>query len=194
MIKVAITGGIGSGKSTVSKIIKDSGYKVISCDEVYNRLLCNGVFDESFSQEFGSGIFENGHISKNKLKAKVFNDKELYKKLNAITHPVIIENLFKLEDDCDITFFEVPLLFECGLENNFDKVIVVLRDKKLRIEAVLDRDKSALEEIKSIINEQYNYDNANFTKYYVIHNNASLGDLCLSVMRVIDCLKDIYNI
>jgi dephospho-CoA kinase len=178
LTKIAITGGIGSGKSCVAKILREKNYPVFSCDETYARIIKDKNFLKIISNEFGDILNSDGLLDKQKLSAKVFSDKEKLIKLNAITHPKIFEEMFKQSEGCNgVCFYEVPLLFEEGNEKYFDNVIVVLRDLQKRIQSVVERDNLNYDQIFARINNQYNYENADFSKYYGIHNNGDLIQL-----------------
>ena len=187
--KIAITGGIGSGKSTVAKIIEQQGYKVISCDNIYNQLLQEKAFIDALSSKFEGVINIDGTLDRKKLSSIVFNDSKKLQKLNSITHPAIMKRAFEQMQNGKIFFCEVPLLFECGYEDSFDGVIVVLRDKERRISDIVKRDKKSVAEANLLINNQFNYDNSIFEKYYVIHNNGTLSELQAEVLKIIKELE-----
>lgn len=178
-IKIAVTGGIGSGKSTVCKIIHSLGYPVYSCDEVYKLVLQDGQTVAELVKEFGEQILNcDGSLNRPALSAIVFGDEAKLEKLNKITHPKIFEKLFEISTNDDgVVFYEVPLLFEGGYEKLFDKVLVVLRDRKARINSIMVRDSLTEEEVNNRLNKQFNYDNTDFAKYYVIHNDGNIDDL-----------------
>lgn len=177
-IKIAVTGGIGSGKTTVCNLIKKFGYPVFSCDEVYAELLNSGKLTERLEGEFGEEILTEGKIDRRKLSACVFGDEEKLQKLNEITHPKIFEEMFaQAEAFSGLVFFEVPLLFEGGYQNLFDEVIVVLRRVEDRILSVKLRDNLSDEEVRKRIDNQFNYDIDNFAQYYVIHNQGKINDM-----------------
>ena len=178
--KIAVTGGIGSGKSTVCKILKGKGFPVFSCDEVYAELLANGSILSELVKAFGTKILDgNGNLDRKKTSQIVFADESKRQLLNKITHTKIFEEIFRRAEGInDIVFFEVPLLFEGNYQGLFDNVIVVLRDKKSRVESLIERDGLTEEDIEKRIQKQYNYDNNDFAEYYVIHNDGNFTDLC----------------
>lgn len=177
-IKIAVTGGIGSGKTTVCNLIKKFGYPVFSCDEVYAELINSGKLTERLVGEFGEEILTEGKIDRRKLSACVFGDEEKLQKLNEITHPKIFEEMFaQAEAFSGLVFFEVPLLFEGGYQNLFDEVLVVLRRVEDRILSVKLRDNLSDEEVRKRIDNQFNYDIDNFAQYYVIHNQGKINDM-----------------
>ena len=188
-LKIAITGGIGSGKSTVAKFIAEQGFNVVSCDAVYTELLEDCKFVQKLSEEFDCCITEEGKLDKSKLSALVFNDKSKLDKLNGLTHPAIMEKALSLMGGNGISFCEVPLLFENGFERFFDGVIVVLRDINLRIQAAAKRDNITENQVKLRIKSQFDYDNSDLQKYYVIHNNGNLADLYGQTIKIIEKLK-----
>lgn len=188
--KIAITGGIGSGKSEVCSIIKGAGFPVFSCDEIYARLLSKGVFDSNFKKYFGEEIFQNGKLNKSKLSGIVFTNKEELEKLNKFTHPKILDCAFESMKVHKLSFLEVPLLFENGFDELFDGVIVVLRNLNERIKSVVKRSDISTEEAILRIKNQFNYDNCDFAKYYVIHNNLDLGDLRGQVGEIINDIME----
>lgn len=185
-LKFAITGGIGSGKSTVAEIIKRKGYAVFSCDEIYKELLLDAEFKAKLSLNFDGIISADGSLDRSKLSEIVFNDKSALKRLNALTHPAIIEEVFKKSSGQKISFTEVPLLFESGLEKYFDGIIVVLRDMDKRIDAVSARYKIDREKVILRIKSQFNYEICDFAKYYVIHNDGNFEDLKAKIKEVLE--------
>lgn len=191
--KIAITGGIGSGKSTVAKIISEQGYKVLSCDEIYGQLLKDEGFLKLLTNEFGDILTGEGQLDRAKLSAIVFNDKEKLQCLNNITHTSIMNSAYRQMEEKGICFLEVPLLFEGGYEKDFDAVIVVLRDIRKRIHSVTQRDKIEENAVISRINNQINYDNINLTEYYVIHNNSDYNDLRKKVLEILNNVVEFIN-
>jgi dephospho-CoA kinase len=185
-LKFAITGGIGSGKSTVAEIIKRKGYAVFSCDEIYKELLLDAEFKAKLSLNFDGIISADGSLDRSKLSEIVFNDKSALKRLNALTHPAIIEEVLKKSSGQKISFTEVPLLFESGLEKYFDGIIVILRDMDKRIAAVSVRDKIDRERAILRIKSQLNYENYDFAKYYVIHNDSNFEDLKAKTENILE--------
>ena len=192
-LKIAITGGIGSGKSTVASIVSEQGYSVISCDKVYGQLLENETFIKQLSSEFGD-ILNYGKLDRKKLAEIVFCDKKKLQRLNEITHPLIMKSVFKQMSGEKIAFCEVPLLFEKGYEEYFDAVIVVLRDKGERIKSVVERDNISEESVLLRINSQFDYENADFSKCYVIHNTLDIVDLRNKTIKIINELKKKYKL
>lgn len=178
-IKIAVTGGIGSGKSTVCNLIAKLGYPVYSCDEIYAELFVSGAFLKEIIAEFGDKVAGvKGGVDRKKLAAEVFSDDGKLDRLNAITHPAIFSEMFRrAEERKGLVFFEVPVLFEGGYQKLFDEIIVVTRDMADRVECIKKRDGLSHTEIKERINKQYNYDLSDFTQYYVIHNDCDLSIL-----------------
>ena len=193
-LKIAITGGIGSGKSTACEIINNAGYPVYSCDATYSKLFDGGLFTERFVECFGEGILDaDGKPSRKKISGIVFYDDEKLKLLNEITHPAIFEKMFEdaQNERGKFCFFEVPLLFEGGYEKLFDKVVIILRDRKECVRSVRTRDGIGEEEVIARINKQYKYEINNIAQYYVIHNNGNIDDLSAKINKI---LLEITNI
>lgn len=177
-IKIAVTGGIGSGKSSVCKIIKERGFTVFSCDEIYSELLEGDKLTSEIAGEFGEGILTDGKVDRKKLSECVFKNAAKLEKLNEITHKAIFNEIFSRAEKSDgIVFVEVPLLFEGNYQSLFDGVIVVLRKVEDRISSVVLRDGLSQTDVEKRVGKQYNYDNCDFAKYYVIHNDGNFNDL-----------------
>lgn len=177
--KIAVTGGIGSGKSTVCALIKEKGYKTYSLDEIYADLICGGKLVNELAKEFGKEVINSdGSLNREVLSRIIFGSAEKRKKLNEITHPAIFAEAFRrAESNGGLVFFEVPLLFEGGYQNLFDGVIVVLREETARIKSVSERDGIPPESVKKRINSQFDYNIGDFVKYYVVHNNGKIDDM-----------------
>lgn len=158
---VAVTGGIGSGKSTVLDIFRKKGYPVLDADAVYAELLGDEDFVERVSRSVGvePKRTPNGlELDREAVRARVFADESLRERLNKSTHSAIMDELLRHAKSSDKTVFcEVPLLFEGGFERFFDLVVVVKRKTENRVAAVEKRDGKSRETVEKIIKTQYDY-------------------------------------
>lgn len=192
-IKVAITGGIGSGKSTVSKYISDLGYPVFSCDDIYKKIYPTEVFQNQLKVVFPN-LVRDGRVDKGLLAEAVFSDPTSLERLNALSHPIIMSKLFSQmeESTSDIVFAEVPLLLEQNLDEEFDIVIVVFRDKEKRIEAICNRDQTNRVAAEARIKNQWDYDSDKNKskllqdKFFILENNSTEQQLQSNVRKLID--------
>ena len=190
--KVAITGGIGSGKSTVSKYISDLGYPVFSCDTIYKTIYSTDDFQNQLKAVFPTCL-KNGRVDKDLLSQTVFSNPSALKRLNALSHPAIMAELFSQmrTANADVVFAEVPLLMEENLDEDFDFVVIVLRDREKRIEAICNRDKMSREAAEARMNNQWNYDAPENKrrmlqdKFFILENNATEQDLELNLKKII---------
>lgn len=157
--KIAVTGGIGSGKSTVMELLKKWGYGVFSCDQIYRNLLLEKSYIEKLQKLFPAAVV-SGKIDTKKLSEIIFNDRTARKQLNDLAHPLIMQKLYADMDRSasNLVFAEVPLLFEGGYEKDFDAIIVVIRHKTERIKSICERDNVTMDEALKKINAQYDYD------------------------------------
>lgn len=188
-IRVAITGGIGSGKSTVAAMIGRLGYKVISFDDVYRDLLKRKEFVLQICDLISvppiytpSGDVE---LDKSAVASKVFCDKAALDKLNGFTHPKITAEAF-LQGGDGVVFFEVPLLFESGLQTEFDRIIVVTRPLEDRISCAALRDGVPREKIESRVKNQTDYEKIDLSLHIVISNDGDLPSLENKVRKAIN--------
>ncbi len=179
MKKIAITGGIGSGKSTAAAFIKAQGYPVFSCDEIYREVLLDSAYIDKMKTAFPSCIID-GKIDRMRLGAIIFNDKEKRAQLDRLAHPFIMKRLLKQMNSAssELVFAEVPLLLEGGFEGDFDGVIVIMRTLEQRIAAIKQRNNLSDDEILARIKAQFDYNSETAQAYFkkigaiVIENNA----------------------
>jgi dephospho-CoA kinase len=157
--KIAITGGIGSGKSTAIDFFRKKGYPVFSCDEIYKEIIIRKPFIEKIREIFPSAV-QNDKIDKIELGKIVFFDERARNQLNALSHALIMSELNDKmsEVNAQYVFAEVPLLFEGEYQKEFDMVIVVMREEEERIAAIQQRDHIQIEQIKSRMAVQFDYD------------------------------------
>ena len=191
---VAITGGIGSGKSTVLNFVKTSGYTAISCDEVYNEIIKTHHYKKKLKNLFPNCVSGNFilKVDKTALSNKVFSDPEKLKALNDLTHPLIMEKaLNKAEKGTGIiSFIEVPLLFEGGYQDLFHNVIVVKRNYNDRVESVKKRSNLTEQQVKERIANQIDYDTFDFGDYYVVQNDDTERALREKISAIIKEIRE----
>lgn len=144
MLKAGITGGIGSGKTTVARVFSLLGIPVYYADDAAKQLLSEDAdVRKSVRRLFGDEVFTNGKPDRKKMAALVFNDKEKLAKLNAIIHPAVrkhFENWVKEHSDAPYILKEAAILFESGTYKELDKIITVVAPEETRIARVMKRD------------------------------------------------------
>ncbi|MBR1983430.1 MAG: dephospho-CoA kinase [Clostridia bacterium] len=193
---IAVTGGIGSGKSKVMEIIESLGFPTISCDEVTNKLYKKQSVLRKIKKIIPSGIKGNLFLKpdKKRIADVIFNDKNKYAEFTEFLTILTLEKTLKLASKLKgLVFIEVPLLFEFNAESYFDKIIVVTRELNTRIESVKTRSNLSEEQIKERIKSQYDYENNDLTNYIVINNDGMVDDLKTKVIEILEQLKtDLY--
>lgn len=185
-MKIAVTGGIGTGKSEVMKIIKRLGYVTASADEINAALLTRPDYIQNVADAFPSAV-NDGVVDKVKLREIIFNDKNERSKLNAIAHPLIRREIASVYGE-DV-FVEVPLLYESGMDDLFDKVIVVTAPTSLRIKRICARSGVTKELAKKMISSQMSDNERKKKADFVFNNKGTLSDLYTSITRVLARLK-----
>lgn len=179
-VKVAVTGGIGSGKTSVIEILKGKGYRTFNCDKSAGKALKDRAVIKKIRKYFPFAVkgYIFPRVDRKSLAEKVFSNEESRKTLEMITHPYIVDDVIKnAEKHAGVSFIEVPLLFEGGYQNLFDKTMVVVRNKEERIKSVIERSNLTREEVLARISAQVNYDEMDLSNYAVINNDGNKENL-----------------
>ena len=190
MVKVGLTGGIGSGKTTVSNFLLEHGIPVYNSDSQGKKLMnTNLELINDIVNIFGESVYNNGILNTNLLSSIVFSDPEKIKQLNNLVHPKVAEDFNQWvgkNNNQPILIKEAAILIESGAYLNMDKIILVISKKSNRIKRVSKRDNSDLESIEKRIKFQLTDDEKIQYADYIIENNSSLDDLKHEVLRVIN--------
>lgn len=195
MIKVGLTGGIGSGKSTVSKILISKGFSVYNSDNRAKWLMNNNDnLKSNIISIFGNKAYLKGALNRKYLSAKVFNDSLKLKALNNLVHPLVaidFKNWLLHQKSKDFVFKEAAILIESGAYKEMDKIIVVSCPENIRLERVLKRDGNSPELVKKRMQNQISESEKINHADFVVKNNGSKSDLVLEVEFVISELKNL---
>lgn len=176
MMKVGITGGIGSGKSIVARVLNTMGYPVYLADD-RSRWLTNHHPNiiQPVKKLFGEGIYADNQLKRAEVAAIVFNDKHKLQQLNQIIHPVVA-NDFKIwleeHPSFPIVFKEAAILFESGANQGLDKVICVTAPQEQRLQRVTKRDQTNKEQVLSRMQNQMADDERLKLSDFVIYNDG----------------------
>lgn len=157
MIVVGLTGGIGSGKTTISKYFLALGIPVYIADEEAKRLMHNSkVIKRKLVQLFGELAYVDGNLNRSYLASKIFTDKGLLSKMNAIVHPKVAAHFksWLKQQKGPYIIKEAAIIFENNLQSQYDYIITVVADEDLRINRVIKRDNASKAKIESIIKNQ----------------------------------------
>ena len=178
MLKIAITGNIASGKSTVEKIIENNGYKVYDTDKIAHKILENS---EEVKKAFKT-------VDRKKIAKIVFSSPEKLMLLESIIHPKVKEENLKIFN-CEekLVFISIPQLFESGFDTLFNKIIYVTADRALRLERLIKRNNLTIEEAEIRINAQVDTNKIEKSDY-IIENNTDLADLQNKVKEVLELI------
>jgi len=177
---LGLTGGIASGKSTVSKKLKELGSYIIDADKISREVSDSVEILKKLEDTFGSQIIDNNHLDRKKLREIIFEKKEKRKLLNSIMHPIIEKKIIEeIEDNKKekLIILDVPLLYETKLEYLCDKVLVVSIDEKIQVERLKARDKIKKKLAKKIINTQMSLAEKIKKADIYIENNGNLDEL-----------------
>ena len=191
---VGLTGGIASGKSTVSNLFRKYGIEIVDADKVAKEVSEKKESIEKISNIFGKDILDSdGKIVREKLREKAFKNRELLQELNKIIHPQVMEYFKRKKEENskdEILIFDIPLLYEAKMEYLCDKIIVVGVDVQKQIRRVVARDGSSEELAKKIILNQMPLDEKIKKADIVIMNDGTLDELEAKVMKIYRELKE----
>lgn len=179
MKRIAISGNIACGKSTVQNFLQEKGYKVLDTDCVSHELL-TVKNTELYSTFKDYDVFENGEFSRYKVGQLIFSNEVARQKIASIMHPQIAERIkiFFEENKCeDLLFVGIPLLFEAKMENLFDKILFVFTDDEIRLERLLKRNNYTIEHAKARISSQMPQEAKVKKSDFVINNNGDFQEL-----------------
>ncbi len=175
MLKVGITGGMGSGKSTIARIFSTFGIPVYDADRAAKRLvLTNNNIRHSIIKHFGKASYINGQYNMQHIAAIVFNNEEKLKLLNAIIHPATISdaNNWFLQQTAPYALKEAALIFESGSEKYLDMVIGVFAPEEIRIQRIIERENTTAKHVIARMKKQMAEDEKMSRCNYVINNSG----------------------
>jgi dephospho-CoA kinase len=180
---IGLTGGIASGKSTVSALLVSKGARLVDADVIAREVMLPGheVLAAAVKQ-FGSEIlFPDGTLNRGKLGDIVFQDPAALQALNNLTHPAIRReikermNSMEVEDPEKLTIVDIPLLFESGLENMFHEILVVYVPREVQIARLMERNGLSLEQAEARLNAQMDIEAKRNKADYIIDNSGELA-------------------
>lgn len=177
MIKVGITGGIGSGKTTVSQIFSKLGVPVFNSDLAAREAENNITVQYMYKKILGDYIFVDGLLDRPKMRSIVFTDKDKLKAINDFMIPYIKDEFYMFcctHKDAPIVMLESAILFETGAYKNFDLNISVLAYEDIRIDRVLNRDGISIEEINNKLKNQISEVEQEKLSDFVIFNDSKI--------------------
>lgn len=157
MIKVGLTGGIGSGKSTVARIFESLGIPVYDADAMTKKLMNeNDALKSALVEAFGESVYLHGQLNKSYLASLVFNNPEQLNRLNNLIHPAAIQAAegWMSNQNAPYCIKEAALIFESGSQSTLDKVIGVTAPRHLRIHRTMLRDHVSKEEVEKRMSHQ----------------------------------------
>ena len=193
MIILGITGGSGTGKTTVSKYLETLGVDIIDCDLVAKKFVEPGMkaLDEIidfFGKEY---INPDKTLNRKKLANLVFNSPDMLLKLNEITHKYVEEyiDLYIKNSTSEIVGIDAAALIESGIYKKCDFVLSVLADKDIRIKRIINRDNISLSEATDRISAQKNDEFYIEKSDYIVYNNGSKDEIIVEILNILNEIR-----
>lgn len=187
---IGLTGGIGSGKSTVAKFIEDMGFPVYYSDSRAKEIVNdNGFLKSKIIDLLGTEAYnDSGNYNRKYVAGLVFGNDELLQKLNQTIHPAVREDFENWvgRQSSEFVFKETALLFELGLDKECDHSILVTAEDNLRIKRVMDRDGKTYREVETIMDKQMPEKDKIRKTVFIIYNNDGLAELRTETEKVIN--------
>ena len=189
-MKIGLTGSIACGKSTVSSFLREKGYTVIDADAISHALTApGGDALPAIRETFGDAVFDGEVLNRRALGSAVFTDKEKRAQLNAILHPMILERIYaalKAHDAPDtLVFADVPLLYECAMEDRFDRIWVVAAEEDTQLTRLMVRDSLTEAEARARIRSQMPLEEKCRRADAVIHTDGPIPATQRQVLRLL---------
>ena len=199
---VGLTGGIASGKSTVSDMLEELGAPLIDFDLIARQVVEPGTHGlEAIVNYFGKHILaEDGTLDRKKLSKIVFKDFEKRKKLESFTHPPIYEEFFKLinaiaqKNPDAVIQVSIPLLIEQGMQHAFDNLIIVYVSHKIQVERLAQRDGISIKEASNILKSQLPIDKKVGFANFIINNETTVEETRKQVNKMWQELKKLQKV
>ena len=195
-IKLAITGSIGSGKSVVSRMMNVLGVPVYDCDVNAKRLMTDdGFIVSELKRMFGDECYEDdGTLNRQYIASRIFTDKENIKRVNSLVHPVVKHDFeeWAARQDSSVVAVETAILYESGMIEAVDKVLVVWADRETAINRTMQRSGMNRIQVESRMNNQMSVDDLLLMSDYSLYNDGD-EPLLPRVMSVVEELKNISN-
>lgn len=196
VVKLAITGSIGSGKSVVSRMMNVLGVPVYDCDSNAKRLMTDDKFVVSeLKRMFGEECYENdGTLNRQYIASRIFTDKENIKRVNALVHPIVKRDfeLWATRQNTDVVAVETAILYESGIVESVNKVLVVWAEKETAIKRTMERSGMNRAQVESRMNNQMGVDDLLLISDYSLYNDGG-EPLLPRVMGIVEELKNISN-
>ncbi len=187
---VGLTGGVGSGKSTVADMMRDLGAQVVDADEAAHAVYEPGSpgFD-AVVREFGEEYVDGGRIDRSRLGELVFHDDDARRRLNSIVHPLVRDWMAQrtaeaAERGAEVVVQDVPLLFENGLERLFSTVVLVYAPEDVQVERLVSGRGFTPERARAMIAAQMPIENKRGLAHHVINNSGAREDTLAQVRAV----------
>lgn len=193
---IGLTGGIGSGKTTIANYFKSFGVPVYIADDEARKIMQSVEIISAIKDVFGDTVFENEKLNREELAKIVFNNPEKLEKLNNIVHPAVkkhFEQWLLQHTAAPYVIYEAAILFESGSYKNCDLIITVTAPIESRIQRVVERDKTTRELVLKRINAQWT-DEQRISKSDFIIENTSMETTKLEVVKILKILKIKQNV
>lgn len=192
---IGLTGGIGSGKTTIANYFKSKGIPIYIADDEAKAILFTPAAAKEVKEAFGDEIMTNGLPDRGKLAAVVFNDAYKLQMLNTIIHPKVkehFENWMRIHKNAPFVIREAAILFESGSYKDCDKIILVTAPAEVRIARVLERDKTTREKVVERINAQWGDEKKAALSDFVI-TNIDIEEAKVQADKILKILNKIEN-
>jgi|SRR5581483_4144098 len=192
MLKVGVTGGIGSGKSSVCKIFECLGVPVFRADDEGRRLLSEDAdVQKKVVDLFGNSVLISGKLDRKKIASVVFNDEKKLVQLNSVIHPAVRNSFLNWLNgqSTNMIIEEAAILFESGAYKNMDTVIVVSAPEYVRIDRVMRRDNTTEQEVKLRMKNQLSEEDRVKRASHVIVNDGT----AMLIPAVLDLHKSLLK-
>jgi len=193
-LKVGVTGGFGSGKTTVCRVFSVLGIPVFSADNEAREIMNSPELISKINSVAGKDLYTTGKLDRQELAKLIFNDHDLLEKVNSIVHPVVFEYFKKwtMEQSAPYVIMEAAVLFESGAALLVDKVLTIVTPVEQRIERLVKGNRftreQVLDRIKNQLDDEYRINHSD----YVIHN-AENDMIIPAILRINQALLNLYN-